>query len=208
MTGRGVVNDIGIPDFDWTDARVVELKAHWATGLSCSDVAAEMGCSRNAVIGKVHRLKLSGRGRDGTPKTQAQRKAPPAERKAVGSHAGGLASKIKTRIATERTPAKDRGLKARINHRTEDSDGDFEALPLPDQASDMLIPIEQRKTLFELTAETCRWPVGHPNQPNFFFCGGKSSSDGGPYCNGHARVACGGQGKGRDPRHYNGRTQI
>ena len=50
------------------------------------------------------------------------------------------------------------------------------------------IPVEQRKTLLQLSERTCHWPVGDPSGPDFFFCGGDSAEDQ-PYCSFHCRVA-------------------
>jgi GcrA cell cycle regulator len=189
MTGPGVSN-IAVPDFSWTEERVTLLKTLWNTGMSCSLVGEQLGCSRNAVISKVHRLrlKLSGDGNGATKSSDVPARAPKITR-------------------PRSAPARDRGLKARIgNRRDADDDGGFEVLPLPDQASDQLIPAEQRKTLFQLNEQTCRWPVGDPSHADFFFCG--APPDDGPYCSGHARVAYSGHGNGRDHRHYNGHRQI
>lgn len=57
------------------------------------------------------------------------------------------------------------------------------APPLP-TVDDMMIPAEQRRTLLDLTARTCKWPVGDPGDPDFFFCGGEAV-EGRPYCVGH-----------------------
>ena len=53
---------------------------------------------------------------------------------------------------------------------------------------DNVIPIGQRRTLLELTEETCRWPIGDPGSPEFFFCGGQALTSL-PYCTYHSRVA-------------------
>jgi GcrA cell cycle regulator len=66
------------------------------------------------------------------------------------------------------------------------SDG-IDGKPAP---ADLEIPIEQRKTLLQLTASTCRWPVGEPKESTFFFCGG-AARDGEPYCTHHCRRAYG-----------------
>jgi GcrA cell cycle regulator len=55
-------------------------------------------------------------------------------------------------------------------------------------AYDNVVPMSQRKTLLELTEDTCHWPVGDPGSPDFFFCGGKSLQSL-PYCAHHSRVA-------------------
>lgn len=57
----------------------------------------------------------------------------------------------------------------------------------PDEL-DLEIPVEQRRTLMQLTDKTCRWPIGHPREPGFFFCGGATATDS-PYCSFHARRA-------------------
>jgi GcrA cell cycle regulator len=71
---------------------------------------------------------------------------------------------------------------------------------LPDLLSDLQTPIEQRKSLLELTAETCRWPIGDPQSPEFFFCGGKIH-EGKPYCTGHCAVAFNYVKASRPPKH-------
>jgi GcrA cell cycle regulator len=62
---------------------------------------------------------------------------------------------------------------------------DYEAEPEPELIE---IPIEQRKTLLQLTEKTCRWPIGDPASSEFFFCGGENANEQ-PYCAFHARVA-------------------
>jgi len=65
----------------------------------------------------------------------------------------------------------------------------FETEPEHDPvAYDNVVPMNQRKTLLELSEDTCHWPVGDPGSPEFFFCGGKSLQ-GLPYCAHHSRVA-------------------
>jgi GcrA cell cycle regulator len=71
---------------------------------------------------------------------------------------------------------------------------------LPDLLSDLQTPIEQRKSLLDLTAGTCRWPVGDPQSPEFFFCGGKTH-EGKPYCTGHCAVAYNYVKAPRPPKH-------
>jgi GcrA cell cycle regulator len=85
--------------------------------------------------------------------------------------------------------AADRGLSQRINNGPP-SAVSFDAIP--DAAADLTIPARQRKTIFELTADTCRWPVGTPGHPGFFFCGGATGGD--LYCPAHACRAFNGFG--------------
>lgn len=148
----------------WTDERVELLKKLWGDGLSASQIAAELGgITRNAVIGKVHRLGLSGRAK--SPASTA-----PRPRKAR-SHAHML-----------RVPRPAMRGNTALAHAF-----DYDIDPEPELV-DNVIPIGQRRTLLELTEETCHWPIGDPGSAEFFFCGGPSIS-GLPYCAYHCRVA-------------------
>jgi GcrA cell cycle regulator len=148
----------------WTDERVEQLKKLWESGLSASQIAAELGnITRNAVIGKVHRLGLSGRAKSPSSAVPRPRKARPSQHM--------------VRISRPMS----RGNTA-LAHA-------FETEPEHDPvAYDNVVPMNQRKTLLELSEDTCHWPVGDPGSPEFFFCGGKSLQ-GLPYCAHHSRVA-------------------
>jgi GcrA cell cycle regulator len=148
----------------WTDDRVEQLKKLWEAGLSASQIAAELGnITRNAVIGKVHRLGLSGRAKSPSSAAPRQRKARPAQQM--------------MRISRPMS----RGNTA-LAHA-------FEVEAEPDLvAHDNVVPMSQRLSILELTEATCHWPVGDPGSPEFFFCGGKSLA-GLPYCAHHSRVA-------------------
>jgi GcrA cell cycle regulator len=148
----------------WTDERVELLKKLWSDGLSASQIAAELGgITRNAVIGKVHRLGLSGRAKSASAAAPRQRKArSPAHmlRMPRGAIRGNTA----------------------LAHAY-----DFEVEATPELIEN-IIPIGQRRTLLELTEQTCRWPIGDPGTSEFFFCGGHAVT-GLPYCAYHSRVA-------------------
>ncbi len=146
----------------WTDERVELLKKLWADGLSASQIAGELGgITRNAVIGKVHRLGLSGRAK--SPSSSAPRVRKP-----------------RSHMLRVSRPAM-RGNTALALAYEMDAELDLEPVEL-------VIPLEQRRNLLELNEETCRWPVGDPATPEFYFCGGKSIT-GLPYCAPHSRVA-------------------
>jgi GcrA cell cycle regulator len=148
----------------WTDERVELLKKLWTEGLSASQIAAELGgITRNAVIGKVHRLGLSGRAK--TPSSAAPR---PRKPRAPGQM---------MRLAR---PAMRGNTALAPIYET-----DIE--PEPDLVENV-IPMGQRCTLLELNESKCRWPIGDPGTTDFFFCGG-APAEGVPYCNYHARVA-------------------
>jgi GcrA cell cycle regulator len=149
----------------WTDDRVEQLKKLWEAGLSASQIAAELGnITRNAVIGKVHRLGLSGRAKSPSSAVPRQRKAArPAQHM--------------MRISRPMS----RGNTA-LAHAFE---VDAVADPV---AYNNVVPMSQRLSLLELTEATCHWPVGDPGSADFFFCGGKALN-GLPYCAHHSRVA-------------------
>jgi GcrA cell cycle regulator len=130
----------------WTEERVELLKKLWADGLSASQIAAELGgITRNAVIGKVHRLGLSGRAKSPSSSAPRPRKprAPGMLRVSRGAIRGNTALAY-----------------------------DYVVEPEPELIE---IPIEQRKNLLQLTEATCHWPVGDPGSPDFFFCGGDAN---------------------------------
>jgi GcrA cell cycle regulator len=156
----------------WTDERVELLKKLWSDGLSASQIAAEIGnVTRNAVIGKVHRLGLSGRGKAkaATPAPRPRKvatRAPsaPAPLAAPQRAANVVLAPIPAPLAVEADDV------------------------LPDSAEDVVIPMSERVTIMDLRESMCRWPMGDPTKPEFRFCGARSNT-GLPYCAHHARVA-------------------
>jgi len=146
----------------WTDERVELLKKLWADGLSASQVAGELGgITRNAVIGKVHRLGLSGRAKSASSSAPRARKP--------RSHM----------MRVQRTMSRGNTALALAYEMEQETEPEM---------IENIIPIGQRRTLLELSEETCRWPIGDPATTEFFFCGGKPLN-GLPYCNYHSRVA-------------------
>ncbi|RIK87056.1 MAG: GcrA cell cycle regulator [Hyphomicrobiales bacterium] len=156
---------------NWTDERVELLKKLWAEGLSASQIANQLGgVSRNAVIGKVHRLKLSGRGRASAAQPRAK-KAPAAGTAKTASRP------VRTVVATVGATA----LAVQ-----------FDAEPVARQvlrpAEDVVVPISRRLNLIQLTERTCKWPNGDPLAEDFSFCGNEAGESG-PYCGYHSRIA-------------------
>ncbi len=148
----------------WTDERVELLKKLWSDGLSASQIAGELGgITRNAVIGKVHRLGLSGRAKSSSSGAARPRKA-----RAPGHMMRVSRSSIRGNTA--------------LAHAYEH---ELEQEP---ELIDNVIPMGQRRTILELTEETCRWPIGDPSSADFFFCGGNTVNSL-PYCSHHSRVA-------------------
>ena len=126
----------------WTEERVEMLKKLWSEGLSASQIAAEIGSvTRNAVIGKVHRLGLSGRGKAKSASPQRAKKSP-------------------------RTPSAPIALPQPVNR----SAGALNATPMlidrePLVAmDDVVVPISERVTIMDLRESMCRWPMGDPTK--------------------------------------------
>lgn len=152
----------------WTDERVALLKKLWGDGLSASQIAAQIGgISRNAVIGKVHRLGLAGRAK---PNAAAQPQRP---RKAVAKPAGEP-----LRVEVRDTPRS-------LGPADAVEEPELTAMPV---TADVALPASERVTIMELRDSMCRWPLGDPTNPEFRFCGARSIT-GLPYCPHHARVA-------------------
>jgi GcrA cell cycle regulator len=162
---------------NWTDERVERLKRLWAEGLSASQIAAQLGgVSRNAVIGKVHRLNLPGRAKaGGTVPTNRAPKRPVAAAPRASSFVGRAATRPVAR------PVGATAVKEEV---------EFEASQqlVYRPASNVVVPISRKLALTELTERTCKWPVGDPLTDEFHFCGCESP-DASPYCNYHAKLA-------------------
>jgi GcrA cell cycle regulator len=146
----------------WTDERVELLRKLWADGLSASQIAAELGgITRNAVIGKVHRLQLSGRAK---PSSSVPRIRKPR------ASTGVMRPRMRFQGNTALAP-----------------DYAREAAPDLDPIANV-IPIGPRVSITELNESTCRWPVGDPGAEDFGYCGAKPKA-GVVYCPYHARIA-------------------
>jgi len=173
----------------WTDDRVEILKKMWGEGKSASQIAKELGgVTRNAVIGKVHRLGLSNRsGGAGSSKPAAKEK-PAAKPKA--------AEKPKVEAAKPEEKPAPTPAKPAIRPKLVVTAGQ----PLPPQPSANEISPEalasvrevekkaKKLTVMQLTERTCKWPVGDPATEDFWFCGLPVQS-GKPYCEAHVGVA-------------------
>ncbi|MDQ3074065.1 MAG: GcrA family cell cycle regulator [Pseudomonadota bacterium] len=231
----------------WTDERIDRLKAMWADGSTASQIAEDLGgVSRNAVIGKAHRLGLESRPspvRAGEDKTKPAKPAKPAP--AATATAMEAASKLKPkpapklaaplaapepRAAAPARPAKEAagddampvapihrpsGVAAKegntIQYRSvgpggfiRQGPGDTQA-PIPPAPPRRLVPakpsleIKDKTGLLDLNDRICRWPMGHPGESDFHFCG-RESNPGYPYCVDHCGVAYQAQLPRRDRR--------
>lgn len=164
----------------WTDERVALLRKMWAAGLSCSQIASELECgiTRNAVIGKVHRLGLSGRKLAPTaarlePRPRPAPRAQSAPRSAPVRHSTPLHGAVAKAAAREKP-------------------GDLPPRPFKSMPIPAAIPAPDaslRCTLLELNDKRCKWPLGDPASPDFRYCGSDKAVTDGPYCRFHFRIA-------------------
>jgi len=162
---------------NWTDERVEQLKKLWADGLSASQIAAQLGgVSRNAVIGKVHRLKLSGRGKTTSTQTRSKKVNTSAS---GGQRSGGSIGHMSSRVMNRSVGAT--ALQAEYST-------DLVTHTITKTVTDVVVPISRRLELVQLSERTCKWPVGDPLQPDFNFCG-NDVGESGPYCTYHSRLA-------------------
>ena len=166
---------------NWTDERVEKLKKLWSEGLSASQIAAQLGgVSRNAVIGKVHRLNLPGRAKAGGTQSASRPKRPAA----VAPRPSGFQARPTVTRAVARPSGSATG--------REETDTDFETqteqLPVPANGNKAMMPSSRRLELTQLTERTCKWPIGDPLNDDFHFCGNESP-DNSPYCTYHQRLA-------------------
>jgi len=213
----------------WTEERIDRLKAMWTKGATASQIAEELGgVSRNAVIGKAHRLGLESRPSPVKPGEEKEKKAKAAAPKAPPARAGAApaAAPAKTSGSAPREPAGDapradapagspqprRQLDPQaMQYRSvgpggfiRQGPGDTQA-PIPPAPPRRLVPakpsaeVADKTSLLDLNDRVCRWPMGHPGEPDFHFCG-QPSNPGYPYCVEHCGVAYQAQLPRRDRR--------
>jgi len=222
----------------WTDERIDRLKAMWAEGSTASQIAEDLGgVSRNAVIGKAHRLGLESRpspvkaGEEkekkvkaaaaaaaASPKADKPKPAPKTATPAPEPRAGTprpaklVADDAAMPVAPIHRPS---GVAAKegntIQYRSvgpggfiRQGPGDTQP-PIPPAPPRRLVPakpsieVKDKTGLLDLNDRICRWPMGHPGESDFHFCG-REANPGYPYCVDHCGVAYQAQLPRRDRR--------
>ncbi|HEX7752716.1 MAG TPA: GcrA family cell cycle regulator [Novosphingobium sp.] len=201
----------------WTDERIEKLTKMWEGGATASQIADELGgVSRNAVIGKAHRLGLKARPSPvkanekptAAPAPAPAKPKPPAEAAARTAQPPRAAAPVAPRPAappvqaaaapaagapagTGAAPAQPAKPQPRIvsvgpGGFLRQGPGDQQA-PIPPAPPRRLVPakpspeIADKTSLLDLNDRICRWPMGHPGEPDFHFCGEKVNP-GFPYC--------------------------
>jgi GcrA cell cycle regulator len=203
----------------WTEERIDRLKAMWTKGATASEIADELGgVSRNAVIGKAHRLGLEARpspvkpGEEKEKKVRAaapQAKAPAAEPAPLRPAAPAASERPAPAAAAPRStrPVSADGMQYRSigpGGFIRQGPGEQQA-PIPPAPPRRLVPakpspeVADKTSLLDLNDRICKWPIGHPGEPDFHFCG-QPANPGYPYCVQHCGVAYQAQLPRRDRR--------
>ena len=189
----------------WTDERVELLKKMWGEGQSASQIAKELGgVTRNAVIGKVHRLGLSNRTAPPKAEETKEKPADPPKAKPLAKEPASKAepaAPVKPAVQKDPPPVRTKPVITA-------------GQPLPPQPSQSEISEETRAnlaalekkakklSLMQLTERTCKWPIGDPATEDFWFCG-HPVQPGKPYCETHVGVAFQPMSSRRDRRAAN-----
>lgn len=169
---------------NWTPERTELLRKLWANGVTASQIANQLGhVSRNAVIGKVHRLKLS--------KRRPTFFRLPLDRKpAKASNPGGITPFNRQRIGRPKPPQAPAPTTVVVMDTVFNPDSNMKQEPVVTftYLENMVVPVSQGLKLDQLNERTCKWPNGDPLTEDFGFCGHDLARTG-PYCNYHARIA-------------------
>ena len=204
----------------WTDERIERLKDLWTRGMTASQIADELGgVSRNAVIGKAHRLGLQARPSPVKPNEHEEEAAPadspsqPQPAEAATAPAEAEPAPWDDMPDDESVPGQEEAAAAAPQPQIRSiGPGGFlrqgpgdQQPPIPPAPPRRLVPakpspeIADKTSLLDLNEKICKWPIGHPGEPDFHFCG-KPSNPGFPYCVDHCGVAYQAQLPRRDRR--------
>jgi GcrA cell cycle regulator len=212
----------------WTDERIERLKSMWTEGATASQIAEDLGgVSRNAVIGKAHRLGLESRPSPVKPGEEKEKKAkaPPAPKAVKPAPAPAPKATAPSApqpkepspeasrrpVSAGTAPSQGKPGETTIQYRSvgpggfiRQGPGDTQA-PIPPAPPRRLVPakpsaeVADKTSLLDLNDRVCRWPMGHPGEPDFHFCG-QAANPGYPYCVDHCGVAYQAQLPRRDRR--------
>jgi GcrA cell cycle regulator len=201
----------------WTDERISNLRTMWEKGMTASQIAEELGgVSRNAVIGKAHRLGLQSRP---SPVKANDSEAKPARKAASASKPKPAAPAPRPMAPTSRASNVNQAPPVPTNPNAptgaqlrsigpggflRQGPGD-QAPPATPAPARRLVPakpspeVADKTSLLDLNDRICKWPLGHPGEPDFHFCGDKVNP-GFPYCVAHCGHAYQAQMPRRDRR--------
>jgi GcrA cell cycle regulator len=202
----------------WTEERIERLRKMWHDGATASQIADELGgVSRNAVIGKAHRLGLEARpspvktGEEKEKPAPAAAKPAPKPAPAARPAPTPAAMPAAERPAPQQTPTSPQRPQSDVQYRSigpggfvRQGPGEQQA-PIPPAPPRRLVPakpspeVADKTSLLDLNDRICKWPMGHPGEPDFHFCG-QQANPGFPYCVQHCGVAYQAQLPRRDRR--------
>jgi GcrA cell cycle regulator len=198
----------------WTEERIERLKKMWHDGATASQIADELGgVSRNAVIGKAHRLGLEQRPSPVKPgeEKESKKSAPAAAAAAKPAPKAEAPKAAPTAPAATPAPSAPQRSGPEMQYRSigpggfiRQGPGEQQA-PIPPAPPRRLVPakpspeVADKTGLLDLNDRICKWPIGHPGEPDFHFCG-EQANPGFPYCVAHCGVAYQAQLPRRDRR--------
>jgi GcrA cell cycle regulator len=202
----------------WTEERIEQLKTMWHDGATASEIAEKLGgVSRNAVIGKAHRLGLDARpspvkpGDEHSSPAASTPKASTSRPPAAQSKPAPAVKPLPPTASRPVAPPPQRPTSDGVQYRSvgpggfiRQGPGDQQA-PIPPAPPRRLVPakpseeVADKTSLLDLNDRICKWPMGHPGEPDFHFCG-EQSNPGYPYCVAHCGVAYQAQLPRRDRR--------
>ncbi len=205
----------------WTEERIDRLKKMWQDGSTASQIAEELGgVSRNAVIGKAHRLGLEARPSPVKPGEEKEHRAPAAAAPAPKPAPAQRVAPKPAAAAPEQAAATAQAAPTRTPQRTQSDAVQYRSIgpggfirqgpgeqqaPIPPAPPRRLVPakpspeVADKTSLLDLNDRICKWPMGHPGEPDFHFCGAQANP-GFPYCVEHCGVAYQAQLPRRDRR--------
>ena len=173
----------------WTDKMVEDLKKMWKDGMTTGEIGKKLGVSKNSIVGKVHRLGLSGRPspikkKDPSEKSSAAPSETPKNTATTPNSKKEKSSSISTSTVSASKEDK---------NTSEKKSSAPTAEPVLEEV--VFTPVLKKNpqkngktTLVDLDNHTCRWPIGDPKDENFHFCG-KKVKIGQTYCDEHAAIA-------------------
>ena len=155
----------------WTDQMVEDLKRMWEEGLTTGEIGKRLGVSKNSIVGKVHRLQLSGR-----PSPIKKKNAPAEENTTPKAAKAEKPAPQINKPKEEKAPTKEEEVVVEVS------------APISVPEPKIQVKPSGKTMLTDLDNHTCRWPIGDPKDENFHFCGRKVKI-GQTYCEEHANIA-------------------
>ena len=184
----------------WTDEMVAELKRLWAEGVTTGEIGRRLNISKNSIVGKVHRLGLSGRpspikkkgDEEPIKRNSSKSKSQPKKKEETSSKKDQKAEQSQQKNVTKTKPENKSDKKVEAKHSLKTSSPTDEEADIKLAQSLNLTESKNKNSEFlhltDLDNHTCRWPIGDPKDENFHFCG-KKVKMGQTYCEEHSAIA-------------------